>query len=388
MKYGTKWHASWRVVHLGSFLQTRLILLFTGLFLWPSLGQSQANAKRSIRPMHDNSTATKAGELKPGQGSRLFPDWPTTEFDWFVAPIIGVKFASTEVDGKAKRSDTTIEGGLAAGLIGIPVPAGNPGAALAPDVGAAYGYNHSSTKRVDGHELATDSHYRRHWLGTAATFYAHYFRYRLNVRLGELAALEAPHTTIHSLGVGNDFGVLILPWVSQHYTVNYLRGYLNNDKKFLEDFDHWLHTRLFFTFMSTVCDFGPGFTQTWEYNSESGKPLAAGHSNYLLVRAGFNPVWKLVADGQFKYIYDSDDSRLGLYAGMRLPEDELSTPNTLSMPEDSFMGSLFLGVKDIVFGIGAGWRTNIQVLNVNRHHGADNTTTRDQGFGLYYELRF
>ena len=184
-------------------------------------------------------------------------------------------------------------------------------------------------------------------------------------------------------------GRLILPWLSEHYSLDYIRAYTHNyGAKFLEDYDHWLHTRMFFTPLSFVVDLGPGITQTSEFDPESGKRFGSGSTDYFLLKTGFNPFWKFVADGQAKYVYKATEEDLGTYASLRLPEDQLNEPQTLALPEDSFLGSLFLGVKDIAYGIGAGWRQNIQVLNVQRRHGRAKETKKDQGLGLYYEVRF
>lgn len=343
-----------------------------------------AQAKRKVRKDTDSSVNSESG-----QPSGLLPDWPTSDFNWFVGPVIGFKYTDTSADNQPRTKTTTFEGGLTAGLSGIPIVPGNPGFQFAPDAGMAYGYSFATFKNEDDETVKTSSHYRRQWIGFGETLYVHWFRYRLDLRYGQLTPTENPENVVKSQKIGNDFGVLILPWLSQHYTLDYLRAYTKDySDKFLEDYNHWLHTRMFFGFMSFVLDLGPGFTQTTEYDLISGDKLAKGRTDYFLLRTGLNPFWKFVADGQAKYVYNATEENLGSYSTQRLPEDELSEPTTLSMPEDSFLGSLFLGVKDIAYGIGAGWRQNIQVLNVSRRDGAEKQTIKDQGFGLYYEVRF
>ncbi len=343
-----------------------------------------AQAKRKVRK--DAGTSTSSSETN---SSGLFPDWPTSDFDWFAGPVIGFKYSDVSADNQPRTKTTTFEGGLTAGLSGIPIVPGNPGFQFAPDVGAAFGYNFSTSKDEDGKTQRTSGHYRRQWIGLGETVYVHFFRYHLDLRYGRLTNPDDPDAIIQSQKIGNDFGFLILPWLSGHYTLNYLRGYTHEyADKFLEDYDHWIHARMFFNFMSFMVDLGPGFTQTTEYDIILHGKLANGRTDYFLMKLALNPFWKFVADGQAKYVYNATEENLGTYSTTRLPEDELSEPTTLAMPEDSFLGSLFLGVKDIAYGIGAGWRQNIQVLNVRRKNDADKQTIKDQGFGLYYEVRF
>jgi hypothetical protein len=342
-----------------------------------------AQAKRKVRKDSDAS-AIKSTD---SQGSGLFLDWPTSDFDWFAGPVFGFKYSDVSADNQPRTKTMAVEGGLAGGLTGIPVVPGNPGFQVAPDVGMARGYVETKATFPDDSTVTEKDHYTRQWAGIGFTTYVHWFRYRLDLRTAKLTFARDRGDSLHSQKMGNDFGVLILPWLSEHYTLNLTKAYTSeNDELFLSDADHWLHTRMFFDFMSFVLDLGPGFTQTTEYGG--GDDAGRGHTDYFLARFGLNPFWKLVADGQAKYVYNSSDERLGIYADTRLPEDELNEPSTLAMPEDSFMGTLFLGVKDIFFGIGAGWRQNVQVLNVSRKGGAEKQTKRDQGFGLYYEVRF
>lgn len=358
-----------------------LLVLLTCFFTTSTFAQG---AKRKVRKEQDRSI-----KADTSQGEGWLPDWPVPEFDWFVGPVIGFKYTSVSADGQPERKQTTFEGGLTGGLVGVPVVPGNPGFTLSPDAGMAYGYNFYELKDSEGNKTKGSSHYRRQWVGSGETLYVKFFRYHLDLRMGKIQETENSDNVVQSLKVGNDFGFLLRSWLSAHYTLDYLRAYtIGFGDKFLDDYNHWLHARMFFELMSFVVDVGPGFTQTTEYDPILHTKLAKGRTDYFLLKLGLNPFWKVVADGQAKYVYNATEEDLGSHATTRLPEDELTEPTTLSMPEDSFLGSLFLGVKDIVFGVGAGWRTNVQVLNVSRKDGAEKQTTRDQGFGLYYEVRF
>jgi hypothetical protein len=151
--------------------------------------------------------------------------------------------------------------------------------------------------------------------------------------------------------------------------------------------DHWLHARSFTSFMNFMFDFGPGVAEVsaWDFNGDN--KVGSGTVSYFLLKTQFTVFWKLVGEGIGKYAINASEKRLGLYATERLPEDDLNEPATLAMPEDSFLGSMFFGVKDLFFGIGAGWRYNIQVLNVAEKDDTKRETTKNHGLGLYYEVR-
>lgn len=364
---------------------------FLGLFIVALVCSESAlaagEANRKVRQSKESGTTTTENE--PSRESHLFPDWPAASFDWFFGPVVAFRYQSISADNASKVTSTTFEGGLGAGLVGIPVVKGNPGWVLGTDAGMAYGYAYNVVTAAEQPVQKFGTHFTRQWVGVGSTVYVRYFRYHLDVRSAKLTPKEDPDGVIHSQKIGNDFGILILPWLSEHYSVNYLRAYTDSySHKFIEDYDHWLHTRMAFDFMSFLVDVGPGFTQTTEFAPATGSELAKGRTDYLLLKTGINPFWKLVADGQAKYVYNASEERLGTYGATRLPEDDLNEAPTLAMPEDSFLGSFFFGVKDIAYGIGAGWRTNIQVLNVNRHDGAQKKTTKTQGLGLYAEARF
>jgi hypothetical protein len=331
--------------------------------------------------------ATKSASQAAHAGA-WFPDWPADRFDWVFQPIFAFKYTQGVNEQTGTTRTSTAEGGLAAGLVGVPVVPGNPGLTTGPRVGVAYGYSNSLVKDKAGETTDSSFHYRRQWGGIDNAFYFKSFRYGLSLTRGMLKVIEDEDRLIQSFRADNDFGVIFRTWLSGHYSLLHGRAYHRKfSKPFLVENDHWLHARILTGFLDFLFDFGPGVTavSAWSFDGENS--AGGGTVSYFLLKTRFTVLWKLIGEGIGKYAIDASEKRLGRYATERLPEDDLNEPATLAMPEDSFLGSLFFGIKDLAFGIGAGWRYNIQVLNVAEKDGTSRETTKNHGLGLYYEVR-
>ena len=342
--------------------------------------QDHQNPKNEAKPV--------AATPPPVSENAWFPSWQPDGFDWMIQPIIAFKYTQGVNETTGTTRTSTAEGGLAAGLMGIPVVPGNPGFTVGPRAGIAYGYSNSVVKAAGTNATTQGSHYRRQWAGLDNAFYFKMFRYGLNLTRGELLVAEQKDRRIQSFRADNDFGLLLRSWWSGHYSLNHARAYNSGfSTPFLIENDHWLHTRFSINLLDFVFDLGPGFTDVVAWDFAGKEKTGSGNVNYFLLKTRLNPFWKLVGEGVGKYAINATQKRLGLYASERLPEDDLNEPSSLAMPEDSFLGSMFFGVKDIVFGIGIGWRYNIQILNLAKKGDTERETTRDHGLGLYYDVR-
>src|SRR5690606_22281896 len=99
----------------------------------PPPGRGRRNARKK------NHTRPDEAEV-PGQTAKssLFPDWPAPSFDWGIQPIVAATYRSDVGPGGRVRT-TTLEGGLGAGLFGVPVVPGNIGFYLEPRGGYVFG---------------------------------------------------------------------------------------------------------------------------------------------------------------------------------------------------------------------------------------------------------
>lgn len=373
-------------------------LLGTAFLGTPALAQEKTRHKRTKEQRaKEQKVKEREGDAEvvsqspasstPPSASEWFPSWPTDSFDWILQPILAFKYTEGVNETTGTTKTMAVEGGVAAGLSGIPVVPGNPGFTTGPRIGGAYGYSRSEVKDPAGVSSDGGFHYRRQWGGLDNAVYYKSFRYGLNLTRGLLKAIEEDRR-LQSFRADNDFGLLLRTWLSGHYSLSHSRAYHTKFySPFLVENDHWLHARIFTNFMGFAFDIGPGVTEVsaWDFNGKN--KIGSGTVNYFLMRTQFSVLWKLVGEGIGKYAVQASEKRLGLYATERLPDEDLNQPTTLSMPEDSFLGSLFFGVKDLFFGVGAGWRYNIQILNVAEKGDSTRETTRNHGLGLYYEVR-
>ena len=328
--------------------------------------------------------------------SMFFPDWSPPAFDWFIMPIIGFQYQENDSEIGRVHS-TTFEGGLGAGLLGIPIVPGNPGLFFAPSASASLG-NITSVTTLKGQtdEKSSSQKYQRITGGVDLYGYVRFYRHVLGVSRGRKVFDDEEKTAIQSLTVKNDFGFLVLPWFSSHYTHRYLKafGHQFSEPFFIEN-DNWLHGRLFTDILSFYIDAGPGFTLIDEYvmvldqagvepprNEKTGK----GRTDYVLGVSGLHLFWKLGMSARAKYVFKATEEELGSYANTRLPEDSLNTPNHIAMPEDSLSASVFLGASPLFFGVGLGWQYNLQILNYSEKNGKKRDTTSSQGLGASFEM--
>ncbi len=351
----------------------------------------EENTDTTENPQSPASKSDEKTEVKPSSElseSAWLPSWQPDSFDWMLQPIIAFKYTQGVNENTGTTRTTTAEGGLAAGLVGIPLVFGNPGYTVGPKAGVAYGYSNSIVTAKGAAEKSQGYHYRRQWAGIDNSLYLKSFRYALNLTRGELVIAEQKDRRIQSFRADNDFGLLLRSWWSVHYSLNHVRAYSSGfSTPFLVENDHWLHMKVRFDLLDFVFDIGPGFTAVTAWELTGKEQTGTGNVNYFLLKTRFNPFWKIVGESVGKYALDATQKRLGLYASERLPEDDLNEPATLAMPEDSFLGSMFFGVKDLIFGVGVGWRYNIQILNLAKKGDSERETTRDHGLGLYYDVR-
>lgn len=313
------------------------------------------------------------------------PDWPAPPLGWSVAPVAAFKYGLEDSPRGGRMQVSTAEGGVMGSINYIPVVAGQPGWWVSPFAGTGFGY-----VKVTGTDVSDLYHYQRTWIGFQNRVMFGPLKYDLAITRGRLDYPEKRDWLTQDFGVGNDFGVLLLDWLSAHYTLNYHRSFHNQfDLPFLSEYDNWVHARSKFKIMDLVVDVGPGLTKSKAWEQDSENLVGEGITRYVKSTVNFDLWWGLGGTGLAKYAFDSSENRLvGVFDRRRLPMEELNQSPTVTMPEDSFQGSLFLGFKEIIFGIGFGWRYNIEVISFGGRHDRERETTTAQGFGFYKEVRF
>jgi hypothetical protein len=352
---------------------------------------------RKAMGQEKNKDRTKKNHKRQDRSS-LFPDWSPDGFDWTVGPVLASQVATSERDD-VKVQTTAFELGLRAGVTGVPLVPGNPGATVGVAATYAAGtFSERTTSDADpGGETYTTRSTRS--LGeVTARVYAGCYRHTLALSRGRLEYAEKDDLQIppvQSLAVTNDMGVLIIPWISEHLTWRNTRAFSTKfARPFLTEDDFWLHTRLQAEMLSLLFDIGPGFTLSTEYSAEDAEKevLAKGRTDYVKLLSSANLFWKVGAALAAKYVYNSTEEELGELADRRLPDQELGQQNRLAPPEDSLLLSAFIGVRDVFAGLGLGYHYNMQVYHMGDEpddagEGGE-TKIVETGFGLSYEVSF
>lgn len=310
--------------------------------------------------------------------SVLFPDWSPESFDWNIGPIAGFRARETDRDG-VRTTVMSSEFGLGLRVQGIPLVPGNPGLTVQPYAHYAWG---NRTEKVKDADLSStvSTGFQRSWYGAVGRFYYRAFRYSLDLGQGQILHDKDAFVDISSRRIQNDFGVMILPYISAHYTLTYLTvTESGEDQPGIEELDHWLHGTLALPVFHFNLDVGPGMSRT-SYSGRSApdqpfEKIATVESLYVKALTSLHIFWKLGAAGSAKYIIHADQDD-GLQDGLeQLPYEGLAQRKSLAaLPDGSLEASAFFGVRDLFAGFGVGWQyyyleQKSSPKEISRNHG-------------------
>jgi hypothetical protein len=322
--------------------------------------------------------AQPAASSKP---SLFFPDWPAPSFDWWVNPVLGFRYQKNSADSYQALTEL----GVGVGMSGISPEQRNPGASLSPYVGYAIG-------KVFEKSIASDTRtgtYHRAWGGLRVPIIVKFYKHTLGLSYGQVRGSVV--STRKLGGFESDSAFLLLPFWSAHYTFNYEKTATDSwNEKLSDSMDHWFHTRLFTSFLSSYIDVGPGVTVQRTFRDPALENLIRGESTstYLLGLGGAE-IFKgfLGVDLQGKYVFNTKTDTTFMSSSERSPlEDLAAAEKRLTLPADALYASAFIGLQRVVGNLGVGWRYNLHVINLFEADGK-RATEESQGFGLHYSAR-
>jgi hypothetical protein len=184
-----------------------------------------------------------------------------------------------------------------------------------------------------------------------------------------------------------DFAVLILPWLSGHYTLKDITVFeTKRSESTIRELDHWFHMRWFVAFLDFYLDAGPGISDLTLHEWADGErqKLGSGQSKYLRSLASMHFFWKLGGQASVKYIVSAEESVADGLVYDQLPNQTLNEPTLLNtLPSGSMESIFFVGLRDVFVGFGLGWQYRLLVLNYNDDR--QRQEYRDQGWVLAYE---
>ncbi len=349
------------------------------------LGLSLGSLVLFCNGMAWSQTAQKA--VKPKEAppnSSFFPDWPTEAFDFEIGPILGVRTQQTKTND-VLTDVVSSEIGLGARVQGIPLVPGNPGVTLQPYAHYTWG---NRTEKIKGAALdqTESSGFQRSWYGVLGRFYYQSFRYSLDLGQGQILHDEDIFSDLASRRIVNDFAVLILPFLSAHYTLTSFTVTLKSESKpSIEELDHWLHGRVAFSLFAATLDFGPGLTVTqYSARNPAEAPLAKFaelETSYLKALASMHIFWRLGLSASAKYILKAQQKDGLDLAIEQLPNENLAQRKSFAnLPDGSLEATAFFGLKNLFGGFGIGWQ-----YYYLEAAGNPKQISRNQSVGIVYE---
>ncbi len=324
------------------------------------------------------------------------PDWPSPEFDFYLSPILSYSSSSTKDESGKTTKISSGELGLAAGLSGVPIVPGNKGAYISPFATYAFGKRYNTTSLSIDEPFIPES-YKRTVYGAQLGVLLNFYRHQFTLAQGRFLYEKNPGLDITSTEIGNDFGVLLLPFISAHFTNTYINAYHDRwSDPTMVMIDNWLHGRISTSFLNFFLDFGPGVMFIDSYESVLGdtgiltgdtKKTARSRVEYFKALTGLHLFWKLGMWGEARYIYRVSEANTLDQDPLRLPKEELnSTRSVLNQDKDTFKGNLFFGLDNIIYGMGLGWQYNVQIDHF--FYSKQHKIRRNYGFGVSYHQSF
>lgn len=364
---------------INSFSLSRIALISGLILSVPLSAQTRKHADVDDSEVEDAAPARR--------DDALLPDWGTDRFDWKLGPIIGGRARSTEYGG-VKYETLSSEIGLGGRVTGIPIIPGNPGLSLEPYASFTWG-SRSVKAKNEGLNETENTGFQRQWYGVLGRLYLNFFRYSLDIGQGRINYDEKLFTDLESSRFQNDFALLVLPFLSTHYTLtSYKLTEGKESKPSIDELDHWIHARLFFSRFSL--DLGPG-SSTTEYSGRAtpASPLqkiATVNTSYLKALTSMHIFWKLGVSGSAKYILSAKEVPGLTNTIDQLPNENLAENKSLAnLPKGSLEASVFLGLRNLLSGFGVGYQ--IYYLELDRG-GDDQQISRDQGVVITYDAGF
>jgi hypothetical protein len=346
---------------------------------------SEKNVRVKAATKLKNKAVDKLEQLQ--KENPFFPDWPVEEFDYFISPLLGFAVEKRSYPSYTLTS-SVFEYGLTGALTGIPVVPSNPGLTTGLLLGKAWGKEDKLKINQGGSSLDGDgSKYQRTFGQVFFTTYYKAFRNRLGLKRGVFSFSTEGMDLVssHSVGLENDAGILILPFLSGHYAISLDRAWTEKfNNPFLIDFDQWLFGKIAFSSLKTSLAFGPGYNTVKQVDAvEGAEDLTYKQSSgYLKAQFSSNPFWKILFSASAKYILSKDGSVT--LDGIRLPDEDLYAPKEAGLPSDSLAANWFLGLDRLLGGMGVGYQVNLTITNYG--DSEKKSVQRTSGFVVNYSI--
>ncbi len=353
-------------------LQKLIIIGFFSFFCSSSVLFGQ---EKVMEAPHSNQTSESSSGV-------FFPSWNAPSLGVDLSTVGGIAHSS-RFGEEGFNDDVSGELGLSARIRNLP---------MIP--GLLYGTAHflyaRGLRRAALFSLSEKNQlFNRYWGGGGVTVLWNHFKNAFSISLGSIDFDDKSLTDSKLFIIENDFGIKLLPLISQHLAFNYQRFYTEEYREpSADDTNFWLYTAIKVDFMIDL-DFrvGPGvrYVQTYDQQQEVTNKGTATYLKSFLDVSIFGP---LVADGSAYYVFN-DDIHL---SGIRDNADRLPNQDIQSSSSDEFLSrdtldlSFFAGVRGLINGLNVGWRYNMRIKNALEREDKNREFSRYSGFEFNYKL--
>lgn len=223
----------------------------------------------------------------------------------------------------------------------------------------------------------------RGWAEGGAVIFFKALREELTVARGILKYDYDEFPLVQDVVTSNDLGLRLTQGISVGLQTKYRHVYSELvAEPTTAEIDNWAHLSVRIDALGLTLDGGPGTTYTQEsYLDDIAAEGTVRYAQILMSR----PRLPYVQDfsGRVKYVMGTSDENLGRYATMRLPEDDLGMPPTLTAPNNTMILAAFFGYG--ILGAKLGYWFNLVIYDYEK---PESELVRQSGLGFFagYDL--
>jgi hypothetical protein len=322
----------------------------------------------------------------PATQKRVLPRWDRPDTEWQITPLLGYKLGSTRTVASAAQS-TGLEGGA---KIEVPdihlVGKTNPGLGLHAGGGGALGFTKTTLSTVEGYGAAqSDVRFHRYWGEAGLTLFYKALRIRADIARGLLRYQLDEAPALQAVDAGGDVALRVLRWLDFRLQTRYRHVFEDAfDDPTLAELENGAFTQVSIDKIRLQLEAGPALTYAQE--SLEHEVSGEGWVRLAYARAELKGLYGYDLAVRARYVVSTSDARLGRYATMRLPREDLYRAPSVTAPEDTL--TLSTNASRAYGSASFGYWINWLIFDYSGRDGKKSHTNRDSGIGMFfgYEL--
>jgi hypothetical protein len=248
--------------------------------------------------------------------------------------------------------------------------------------GAALGFTKTTLSNIQGYGSSrSDVRFHRFWGESQLTFFYKALRLRADAARGLLRYQLDEAPPLQAVDAGGDLGLRVLRWLDFRIQTQYRHVFAEAfDDPTLVELENAFFTHVSIDKIRLEIDSGPALTYAQE--SLDSEVSGEGWVRLAYARATLRGVYGYDFEMRARYVVSTSDDRLGRYATMRLPREDLYHPPTVMAPEDTLTLSTNLSYP---YGSSRfGYWINWLIFDYSERGGRKAHTNRDSGIGMFF----